>query len=81
MMMEETGMGMEAAMAEGSGCRSLFAASGFEPYPRVVPRPSADTHMLEDIERILRLTPADRLREVANVSRFVAEARRVKRRA
>jgi hypothetical protein len=32
--------------------------------------------MLADVARILSLTPEERLREVANVSRFVAAARR-----
>ena len=79
-MMEEAGMEMEAAMEAGNGSRSLFAAAGFEPDPRFVSESSADTHMLGDVERILRLTPEERLREVANVSRFVAEAKHVKRR-
>jgi hypothetical protein len=33
--------------------------------------------MLEDSARILRLSPVERLREVANVSRFIGGARRV----
>jgi hypothetical protein len=33
--------------------------------------------MLEDVARILALTPEERLREVRNVSRFEAAARRV----
>ena len=76
-------MEMEAAMAmeEGSGNRNLSLTPGFEPDPRLVSESSADTHMLGDVERILRLTPEERLREVANVSRFVAEAKRVRRRA
>ena len=80
MMMEEAGMEMEAAMEAGNGSRGLFAAAGFEPDPRLVSKTTTDTHMLADVERILRLTPADRLREVANLSRFVAEAKRVSRR-
>jgi hypothetical protein len=36
-----------------------------------------DTHMLGDVERILRLTPEERLQEVANLSRFQSAARRV----
>jgi len=34
------------------------------------------THMLEDVRRILALSPEDRLREVANVARFSVAARR-----
>lgn len=55
----------------------LLAAAGFELDPRLTPHPTPETHMLEDVERILRLTPEERLQEVANLSRFVAEARRV----
>jgi hypothetical protein len=33
--------------------------------------------MLADVPRILRLSPEDRLREVGNVARFTAAARRV----
>jgi len=80
MMMEEAGMEMEAAMEAGNGRRSLFVAAGFEPDPRLVSKTTADTHMLGDVERILRLTPAERLQEVANLSRFFTEAKRVSRR-
>jgi len=34
--------------------------------------------MLEDIIRILAMTPEDRLLEVRNVSRFLAEAERAR---
>ena len=40
-------------------------------------RTSVDPAMLDDVPRILRLTPEERLEEVAAVSRFLAEARRV----
>jgi hypothetical protein len=33
--------------------------------------------MLEDVERILELTPEERLEEVGNLSRFEMAARRV----
>lgn len=55
----------------------LLAAAGFEMDPRLTPFPTVDSHMLEDVDRILRLSPSQRLAEVANVSRFVAAARRV----
>src|SRR5215210_3321626 len=42
-----------------------------------IERASADPSRLDDVARILRLTPEERLNEVAAVSRFVAEARRV----
>ena len=54
----------------------LLAAAGFELRAELVPLPVIDTHMLEDVARILALTPEQRLREVGNVSRFAAAARR-----
>jgi transcriptional regulator with XRE-family HTH domain len=54
----------------------LLAAAGFELRAELVPRAILDTHMLDDVARILTLSPEQRLREVANVSRFVSEARR-----
>jgi transcriptional regulator with XRE-family HTH domain len=39
-------------------------------------RSTVDPSILEDVSRILRLTPEQRLEEVAAVSRFVSEARR-----
>ena len=55
----------------------LLAAAGFELRTELVPLPVVETHMLEDVARILALTPEQRLREVGNVSRFLAAARRV----
>ncbi len=54
----------------------LLAAAGFELRADLVPLPVVDTHMLEDVARILAMTPEQRLREVGNVSRFEAAARR-----
>jgi transcriptional regulator with XRE-family HTH domain len=54
----------------------LLAAAGFELRAELAPRPVLDTHMLEDVDRILALTPEERLLEVRNVSRFEAAARR-----
>ena len=54
----------------------LLAAAGFELRAELVLLPVADTHMLEDVARILALTPEQRLREVGNVSRFESAARR-----
>lgn len=48
-----------------------------EAHVEVIPSPVLDRTMLADVPRILRLTPEERLREVGNVSRFVAMARRV----
>lgn len=54
----------------------LLAAAGFELRADLLPLPIADTHMLDDVARILSLTPEQRLLEVRNVSRFAAAARR-----
>jgi hypothetical protein len=43
---------------------------------RVLASRKRTNHMLVDVSRILSLTPEERLREVANVSRFLAAARR-----
>ena len=40
-------------------------------------RNAVDPEMLDDVPRILRLTPEQRLDEVAAVSRFISEAKRV----
>ena len=55
----------------------LLAAAGFEARTELAPLSLPMSHMLSDVERILRLTPEDRLRELGNVDRFVTAARRV----
>jgi transcriptional regulator with XRE-family HTH domain len=55
----------------------LLSAAGFELRTELVVRPVENSHMLEDVSRILQLTPEERLREVKNVSKFQASARRV----
>lgn len=54
----------------------LLRAAGFTLNAEIAPRPTARSHMMRDVARILRMSPTDRLREVAAVSRFVANARR-----
>jgi transcriptional regulator with XRE-family HTH domain len=54
----------------------LLAAAGFELRAELVLVPVVDTHMLDDVARILALTPEQRLCEVGNVSRFESAARR-----
>ncbi|HVT38834.1 MAG TPA: helix-turn-helix transcriptional regulator [Gemmatimonadaceae bacterium] len=54
----------------------LVAAAGFELRHELSPKPVFHSHMLDDCARILRLSPAERLREVRNVSRFIIAARR-----
>jgi transcriptional regulator with XRE-family HTH domain len=56
----------------------LLEAAGFDLRTELVPLPVVDTHMLEDVARILALTPEQRLREVANVSGFESAARRAR---
>jgi len=56
--------------------RRLLEAAGFELRAELVPLPVFDTHMLDDVARILSLAPEQRLREVANLSRFDSAARR-----
>ena len=55
----------------------ILAAAGFRVSPDLVRIPKLDRSELDDIPRILRLTPEERLLEVARVSRFVSAARRV----
>ncbi len=54
----------------------LLAAAGFELHAGLEIRSVADSHMLNDVPRILSLTPEQRLVEVANLSRFERGVRR-----
>lgn len=54
----------------------LLAAAGFEIRAQLTPVAVAHTHMLDEVARILALTPEERLLEVRNVSRFEVSARR-----
>jgi transcriptional regulator with XRE-family HTH domain len=53
----------------------VLAAAGFELDVTLRPLGNA-SHMLDDVPRILRLTPEARLIELRNNSRFLAAARR-----
>jgi transcriptional regulator with XRE-family HTH domain len=54
----------------------LIQAAGFE-LQASLERPTADSsQMLDDVPRILRLSPEQRLIELRNISRFVASAKR-----
>lgn len=55
----------------------LLRAAGFTLSTELARATRVDRSMLDDVPRILRLSPEDRLREVAQVSRFIAAARRV----
>ena len=54
--------------------RRLITAAALEVRCDLMPLVSADSHMLQDVARILSMTPEDRLTEVRNVSRMVAAA-------
>ncbi len=54
----------------------LLKAAGFR-LSAALKRIDVDPALLDDVPRILRLTPEERLREVGQVSRFIAGARRV----
>ena len=54
----------------------LLKAAGFA-LVASLRRVQVDRQMLDDVPRILALSPEDRLREVANVSRFLSAVRRV----
>ena len=53
----------------------LLKAAGFA-LSASLRRTQIDPQLLDDVPRILALSPEQRLREVAQVSRFLAEARR-----
>lgn len=53
----------------------LLAAAGVAAHIELVPLPVAGSHMLEDVPRILSLSPEQRLIEIRNISRFQAAAR------
>ena len=55
----------------------LLAAAGFELEVTLRPKLVLDPQLLDDVPRIRRLSPEDRLREVGNINRLPAAARRV----
>lgn len=54
----------------------LLSAAGFGVCASIEPRAEPDSHMLDDVARILNLSPEQRLEEIRNASRFFAAARR-----
>ena len=52
----------------------LVRGAGFELRISLVPRIRGRSHMLEDVPRIMRLTPEQRLLELRNAARFFASA-------
>ena len=53
----------------------LLEAAGFALDTVLQPATSGASHMLDDVPRILRLTPEQRLIELRNAARFLAAAR------
>lgn len=53
----------------------ILAAAGFEVRGQLEALPVTSSHMLNDVPRILGLTPEQRLVEVANVARFEESVR------
>lgn len=52
----------------------LLRAAGFAIDATLIPSLSGHSHMLEDVPRILRLTPEERLIELRNAARFFGTA-------
>ncbi len=52
----------------------LVRSAGFELHVSLLPRMRGRSHMLEDVPRILRLTPEQRLIELRNAARFLESA-------
>lgn len=55
----------------------LIRSTGHILRAHVEPIPVVDRSILDDVPRILAMTPQQRLEEVAQVSRFISAARRV----
>jgi transcriptional regulator with XRE-family HTH domain len=55
----------------------LVSKAGFELRATLSPQQRGRSHMLDDVPRILSLTPEQRLLELRNAARFFASARRV----
>lgn len=55
----------------------LLKAAGFALDAALIPAPVVASHVLDDVERILKLSPEERLRELANAARFADAARAV----
>lgn len=55
----------------------IIGAAGYELRPELRRKPVLDPQELDDIPRILGLTPEERLLEVARLSQFMSAVRRV----
>jgi len=56
----------------------LLRAAGFALHAELEPTVTGRSHMLDDVARILMLTPEQRLIELRNASRLLADVRRVR---
>lgn len=56
----------------------LLNRAGFDLHANLTPSIRTRSHMLDDVARILQLTPEQRLLELHNAARFFAAARRLK---
>jgi hypothetical protein len=54
---------------------TLLSAAGFELGAELRPAPRGRSHMLDDVTRILSLSPDERLLELRNAARLLANAR------
>ena len=54
----------------------LLKCAGFDLQASLIMRPRRHSHMLNDVARILQLTPEERLIELRNAARLFAAARR-----
>ena len=55
----------------------LVHCAGFQLQLGCAPRSGQRSHMLEDVPRILSLSPEQRLTELRNAARFIGAARRI----
>jgi len=55
----------------------LLTAANYEMVAHTEPRVVVESHMLDDVPRILAMTPENRMEEIKNVSRFLHDVRRV----
>jgi transcriptional regulator with XRE-family HTH domain len=77
-----TSQSVIARIESGATCPSwrtlqrLLSKAGFELQATIRPLRRGRSHMLDDVPRILRLTPEQRLLELRNAARFFAAATR-----
>ena len=55
----------------------LLKAASYEVVAQAEPSVVVGSHMLDDVPRILAMTPEQRMQEIKNVSRFLHDVRRV----